>query len=273
MSQPGGQGPEVQPTPTPANSGIPIVQGGNPAWNDVMQHIPEDKRQEVVPHFQKWDQHVNELNEKYSAWENFNKSGIDPEQVQYALQVASLIESQPQAVYDKIGEYLKSQGITVNGGQAVTEPQPTSAGTEGLTQEEFDLLKHPEYIKTKEQLDRVTQIMLQEHESRQQEARIQEQNAAFDKELAGLKSKHGEFDEGIEREITMRMIADENLTMEDAYNDVMSFIGNVRKVARPAYTPIGAGGSVPTQPIDPKKMNSKGVKDLVVQMLEQSSSG
>src|SRR3954470_1975547 len=91
-----------QPTP-PGDS--PLIEGLDSSWNDIVNFIPEDKRADFAPKFKERVQSYEAL----KPWEEFQKSGVTPDQAGTALNLFSVIENNPREVYETIGKHL---GIT-----------------------------------------------------------------------------------------------------------------------------------------------------------------
>lgn len=262
-----GQGQSEQ--PTPANSGIPLVQGGNPAWNDVLQYIPEEKRPEAVTKLQEWDRYNQTLQEEYKPWKSLQEQGIDRDQVEYALRVVNLIENDPRSVFERVAAYLKQNG-SLPEGYVVPDPNEQSLPEipEGLP----DITQHPEFQKVKALAEKSTEAILEQYREQQKQKMIEEQLAAFDRDLEALKKKEGDIPEGVVRLMTHMMANDNNLSMEDAYKEVTGILNQLRPPNSPPFTPLGYGRAVPPKTIDTKSLDDKGVKDLVNQMLSQANA-
>lgn len=237
-----------QPTP-PGDS--PLYDGLGSEWNDIISAFPEDRRSELAP----------KLKERISAyeplkpWEKFNKEGVTPEQADAALNIARAIDNNPKEVYETIGKHL---GITAAQAEAVVEE------LEDADQDD------PRIAKMQQQLDTLIQINLaQRGQTKQQEAQAAAEKQIQD-ELDGLRTKYGK-DAVDEEQIVMRMLH-QDMTAEEAFNAHTEYVDNVRR-RRPAPLIMGgSGGSIPGKAIDPRKLDSKGTKDLVAQMLTHANN-
>jgi hypothetical protein len=243
-----GDGEDGVPTPGEA---MPLIEGGNPAWNSILQHIPEDKRQEVVPTLQEWDQNFQSVQETHAPWKEFSESGVDPETARLALNVLNTIENNPQQAYQTIGNAL---GITPGQAQEVVEnleEEVEEAQTEGISVEQFNALQ------TK--ADAMAQILL----GQRQESLLAEQEQQLDNELSSLKDKHGEFPE---QEVVYRMMHN-GMTAEDALKDYQKFEENLLRNRRPAPKFLTGGGNIPTPKVNPTELDDKQTRDLVAEIL------
>lgn len=241
----------------PANSGIPLVEGGNPAWNDVLQYVPEDKRQEVVPRLQEWDKNYQEVQQQLAPWKEFVDSKVDPETAQLGLNVLTTIENNPQAAYDAIGKHL---GISSKEAKEVVQDvqKDIEAGQDsssGISKEQF------------EQLKKTTDAMAQILVANRQQEEINQEEQALDQELSALKKNKGDFPE---EEIVMRMLH-LGLNAEEAYDHYAQFEENLFKSRKQAPRVLSGGGQVPQPHVKVTELDRKGTKDYVAQMLTQAA--
>lgn len=239
--------------PTPPGD-MPLIEGLGPEWNDIVSAFPEDRRAELGPKLKERVTGLTSTYEPLKQWEDLHKSGITPEQAGSALDIVTTIENNPQHVYDILGKYLQSQGLTPKEAkEAVEEIQ------EGETSED------PRIATMQQQLETVMQIMLAQRNSEVKSKLDAEAEAEIDRDLAGLRKKYGEFDEN---EILMRM-AYRDMTPEQAYQDYTTMVSNIRKT-RPAPMLLGNGGTIPRNDIDVKKLNPTDTKNLVAQMMSNA---
>lgn len=224
--------------------------GVNPAWNDVLNYVPEDKRNEVIPKLQEWDNNFQQVQSTVAPWKDFINSGIDPETAEFSVNVLSTLESNPRAVYDALGAHL---GISSQEAKELVEDQ-------GLLEEELEEPKEdPRIAKLEKQTEAMAQILL----ARKNEEMAAEQDAALDQEMKALRNKLGDFDEEY---VLAKMYA--GMDPEDAAKSYFEFEEQLRSRRPPAPKILSGGsGNIPQASIDPTKLDSKGTKDLVVQML------
>jgi len=235
--------------PIPPGDNVPLVEGLDASWNEFVSYIPEDKRAEFAPKFKERISSYEPLRQ----WEDFHKAGITPESATTALNLMSTIENDPKQVYETIGKYLN---ITPAQAQEVVE-QVQEADQED-----------PRIAKLQQQFETLSQIMLAERQQSSQAQLVSQQEAAVDKEISDAMNKYGQVPED---EILMRMIH-KGMTAEQAHQEYTGRVSEIRKT-RPAPTILGAGGQIPTsRAIDPTKLDSKGTKQLVAQMLDHANA-
>ena len=99
-----------------------VESQGNPAWNDILQDFPVELHPKLTPHLESWDKGVQERIDKihsdYKPWEQFIKAGVEPETVNFGLNVLNSLSENPQMVYEAIGKYY---GLTPAQAKAAVE--------------------------------------------------------------------------------------------------------------------------------------------------------
>lgn len=228
---------------------IPLIEGLGPEWNDIVSAIPEEQRATLGP----------VLKERISAfeplkqWEDLHRSGITPQQAGTALDTIKYIESNPRDVYDAIAKHLN-----------ITPAQAQELEKELDEADSSD----PRVARLQETVETLTQIALAQRQQTTQEKLAEQAEKEIDAELAAVKKKYG--DHIPDEEIIMRMVH-KNISAEDAFKEADSYANEVRR-RRPAPYVMGANGTIPNRAIDPTKLDSKGTKDVVAQMLDHANS-
>lgn len=246
--------PDQIPTPGSVESGVPLVEGVDPSWNNVLSAVPEDKRAEIAGQLRERDKTFNDLKTSYEPWQNFSSNGISPDDAEAAINIMASIEHQPHLVYEALQKHL---GLTPQEAKQVMEENTNPNGEQT---EQFDLSSHPEFTKVKQQAEAAAQILLANREAETKAEEQRKEDEQLEKDLGELKKVYGDFPED---EVVMRMYA-KGLSAEDAYKEFATRL-------RP-NTPyvLGGGGQVPRSPVDVKKLDNKGTKSLVEQMLAHS---
>lgn len=237
--------------------------GPNPAWNDVLGVIPEQFHQMVTPHFQKWDQaaqdrvtQANETVAQYEPYKAFIEHGIDPSELENSLRLAYEINNNPQAVYNALGS---AYGLAGTEAAANEEEEPETPPNPAANAQ----APNQEYTQLREGLELVSKIILDEQNAKAQAA----DDAALESELASLKKKHGDYDEGyVLAMMTNGATGDQAI---EAYKTMRNSLlqSSPRPFAPNIMGSSGGGAGVPSQQIDPTKLSSGETKKLVAQML------
>jgi hypothetical protein len=254
----------------------PLIEGANPAWNDFLRYVPEDKRPEVVPFFQQRDKDVQEriqkVHSEYEPWKEFVKT-VDPETAQFAVEVLAKMQEDPRSVYDSLGEHF---GWT--NGNGSTEPPEPGQGSSGTSQQigdpNFDLEQHPAFQQLAQRNEVLANIMLAQHRSQQEEAAEFEADAELDAEFEEAEKKYGKFDKQAEDFVEMFIIAND-VSVDEAAQAYFKFIEGIGGNRRPPPRLHGGsgGGAVPTPKVNVKNMSDKEAKDMFAQMIMDSQRG
>jgi hypothetical protein len=233
--------------PNPPGENVPLYDGLSSDWNDIVSAFPEDKRNELAPLLKSRLDSIEEGYKPLKQWEDLAKSGVTPEHASTALNLYSIIDTDPKQVYDVLAKHLN---ITPAQAEEVVE-----AVEEG---DESD----PRIQQMQHKIDTLMQIELAKHQQSTTKQREAEAEAAIDKALNDLKKKHGDFDE---EQIVMRMLH-KNMKPEDAYMEYTNMVSELKK--RP-LTPmlLGGGGGIPKPGIDVRKLDGKATRSLVAQMM------
>lgn len=265
----------------PADSNIPegTVQGEvtpdntpgpNPSWEPVLSLLPQNFHSVVTPYFQEWDQAANKriesLNSKFKDYEPFVEYGIGHDDLAAGVRLVNLLNENPQALYDALAQQLGTQ----------QQPAPVTDETDPTEVPEYNL--PPDYDKIKQGVEFLAQRAL-DAETKQAEAAA---NTQLESELKAAEAKHGTLNNALFLPYLSKQIADNpRITVDKAAENFVALrdeIINASKAAEP-YAPnllganSGGGAGLPSNAIDPTKLNSTETKALVVQMLRAAQGG
>lgn len=230
------------------------AKGGHPAWQEILDAIPEQYREAVMPTLEKWDKGVNKrfqsLHSKYEPLKALE--GYDPEQVQMGLNLLERINEDPRAVYD-----LMAQSFGFTSEQGVSENE------ESMSEQQFET--DPALMsKLTAQEQRLAQL--------EQEREMQQFQEQLDGYLAYLHEpepgKRVEFDD--DYVITLLANGVDGEEAVSRYQKIVEAATPVNNTPPPAPRIMPSGGGVPSNAIDPKTLTDGQTKDLVAQMLQQA---
>jgi len=226
-------------------------QGINPAWNDLLGVVPQELHSQVTPHLQNWDRNVQQRFEKvqseYEPWKPVIGSGFNPEDAQFALNLLNALQSNPRDVYDRLGEYYKFNNPDGLQGQGQGEP-PTE-----------DNPYAKDIAELRQQNQQLAELMYQQRQAEM----AQQADSQLDAELSALKQKYGDYNEKF---VVAQMMA--GTSAEEAVQQYFAWRDQELQRNIPKPLILGAGGSVPNGGIDPRKLDDKGTKSLIVDMLK-----
>jgi hypothetical protein len=247
------------------------VEGGeapglNPAWTEALSAIPEQFHQTLTPHFQQWDQsaqqRIEQANSQVKTFEGFQPfidSGISPQDLEQAAQLAYMVQTDPQTVYNALAE---AHGF--GSGETVSQGTEGEEGAEGLQDPRFE-----EFAQQQQQmqqgLDLVAQTLLQQEQSKISQAA----DAKLDAEISELKTKYPTFDENYFLSLMANGASSEEAAT--AYQQLTQNIlqQNPRPFAPTVMGNSGGGTGLPSQAIDPTKLSGKDRRALVAEMVRR----
>lgn len=255
-------------TPDGANSGENTGQGENsgginPAWNDMLSIVPEELHSQVTPHLRNWDQNfqskVQSVQSEYAPFEEFKSAGVSADQLKMGMGLMQALENDPKQVYDLLASQFNFGAETGQG-----ETEEANDEFEGLPDAVKEKLS--KFDNVQQQLDTLMQWAV----GQQNQSAEQQEDAALENLMSNLRTKHGNFDEHY---VLSKMQA--GMDAEDAIKDYNAFVERISTEAQRPRAPriLGSGSVVPgEQALDPKKMDPKQTKDLVVQYLMNNAS-
>lgn len=232
--------------------------GPNPAWNDVLSVIPSDLHEQVTPYFQKWDQsaqqRIESLNSQFEAYKPFVENQISPEDLEQGLQLMYQLNTNPQGVYQALAE---AYGY----GNVQPEGQGNETGAEG--EGDGQIFQDPRFDQLQQGLDLVAQTILQQNEAKM----AQEAEAQIDSEIASLKQKHP----GISEEFALSLMVN-GFDVDQVGQHWQAVSQNILQQNPRPFAPNvmgsnGGGTGLPSQAVDVTKLDDKGRRNLVAQML------
>lgn len=237
-------------------------QGVNPAWNEFFEAIPEDFRDQVqpavMPVLEKWDQGVQKRFEAYKPFERYVKEGIDPEVLDYSMNLFNTLNTNEGAiqVFEQLGQYLEKEGLL---GQEEDEED---------AEEEFDWKALPAPLRKQiEQLQGGFSTLAEYQIAQEQQKREAEEDALLEAELKSLKDKYGDYDEDW---VLAKMV--NGMDAEEAVQAYHQWLDKtLQERNRPTgFKPMGSGsGGFPSgnANFDPKKASNREVTDMITAML------
>ena len=278
-------GPDATAGATPA----PQSTGFNPAWEPLREAIGEDFfNTHAMPVLKGMDEsahtRITNLNNELKSFEGFKpfvEQGLTPQAIQQSMELAQLIEANPQQVYDFLGQHL---------GVAPVEEEPEGLEQFGAGQD--GAMQLPQAV-----LDQLaaSQQFQQQYYAEQQERAQMEQQAQWeaeatrelDQQMSTFLQRNPTFTEadkgelfraqydllkrleaqGINRMPTLDEAAAE-LQQRAAYFTQRFGAGN----GAPNPLPTTTGGDIPGQQPNVAKMSKSDLNDLVAQTLATANA-
>jgi hypothetical protein len=255
----------VQGDNSPSEGNTP---GPNPAWNEVLELLPEQFHPVVTPKFQAWDQaaqsrieSVNSQLKNFEPYQRFVEHGISDTELEQGLRLMYEINNNPENVWKALQEAYKFGGD----GNNAAIPNPNGEGN-GEEDDDPPIGVDPETINQQgELLQAVAQIVLNDAQSKQA-AKADEE---LDAELNALKEKIGDYDERY-----VLSLMQTGMSAEDAGNAFVALkqsFAQSQPFAPSVLGSSGGGAGLPSNAVDPTKLSGKETRNLVAQMLEQAA--
>jgi hypothetical protein len=226
----------------------------NPAWNAILEPLPQEFHKQIMPKLQEWDTNFAKVQSDYAPYKPLLENNVPYESVQKAFQLAALINSNPRAVYDDLGQrfgFNSGQGQQqVDEDDDDQEPNPQDIGGEG-----FDITKHPQFVQLQNVVNQLQQGITQQQQSVQQAQLEAQAQSEIDTEFRTLEAKVGKLPEDIKTEIVRRAMligdarGDGNYWIEEGYQDYAKFVNRIRNTRANNTAPdtLSGNGGMPQQ--------------------------
>lgn len=260
---------EEEPDDEPEDSGTPEFSG-HPAWKTILDAVPAEYHDKVLPTLQEWDAGVSrrfqKIHDEYEPYKEFEQ--YDPNNLKQAADLYTALVNDPAATWETIGKVF---GLS---------PEDLSQSVSSEDDEDFDYSELPPSVKAKlakiDEHDRALEMMQKEQYARQQSQTEAEEDAALDAYISELHEQYGGFDE----EYVVSLIAS-GYDGEEAVERFYSLIETASKASNPtpaapkqsAPRIMSGSGGVPTPEIpDTSKMSNQDTQSLVAEILKLAAN-
>jgi hypothetical protein len=234
---------------------------GHPAWQAILDAIPADYHDKVMPTLQEWDRGVSrrfqKIHDEYEPYKAFEE--IDPDDIRQALQVYGALTEDPQTTWETIGRVY---GLS---------PQQVSQAMSS-EEEDLDLDALPQSIRDRlsriDQHDALLAQMAEQMQQAQQAEEEAEEDAALEGLLSDLQEEYGEFDE----DYVVGLIAS-GVDPEEAVERFQSFTSRYQPQQPQQSAPkvMSSGGGVPSSsPVNVNGLSNQDTQALVAELLRLS---
>lgn len=237
---------------------------GHPAWDEILSTVPQEFHHLITPTLEKWDSGVQKkIQDLHSQIDPYREiiEDIDPEVVDMALKLAEAVQADPRAVYEQLAEAYGFDSSE----QGVTEMENT---VEDLFNDGSDTAQLANALAEQramlEQLQQERQAELEAIAQAQEEAELDE---LLDEYIDALHQEYGDFNEDF-----VITLMGNGLDGEEAVKEFFSIVQEASQAQQPsesssAPTVLGSGGNIPSNAIDPSKLNPSQTSELVAQLL------
>lgn len=265
------------PTQQPSTTPQPTQQPGNvhPAWQPVLDKIPAGFHDVLRPHLQEWDRNVQQgyerIQSQYAPYKQFLDAKVDPGQIQQALQLVNLLNSDPESVYRSMGEHF---------GFAQGEQGPPNNADEfdlgEQNEQQFDLEKDPRFQQLQQQQAQINQALMQAQQAqveKQADADVERWHAAGEKTLsdAGITPSREAWNMIYGAAFALgQATGDAAKAFESAVADYVNHYKTIRAMplaGSSAPNVLPASGGLPSANANRPKLGSKDLRNIGVEML------
>lgn len=234
-------------------------QGGNPAWQPLLQELPPEYHEKVTPFLQQWDQGVNKrfetVQSEYKPWEPVVKGGHDPQTALMGLNLLSLIQADPMFVVNQIQKHYPDQFSSNGTSQDAGAGQGQESPDDNPYKEHFDRLES--------QQRKIAEHLLSQQQQKQQAA----DEAEYDKILQGLEKDHGPFNVQM-----VNALVASGVDPADAVKQYKDWERSAAINYNPAPRVLGGGGGMPNSTkVNPSKLNEGEFNQLGADLLRQAN--
>jgi len=245
--------------------------GGNPAWDSLrskLDPVSFHSIQEDLKNFDKnAESRISSLNQQLKE---YNELG-SPEQLQNYATIAQRLDTEPEVIYNALGEFLKQNGRMP---ETEAELQDAVDEEEAFGTEEAPV--DPRLAQLEQQQQQMQEFLAQQEQVRVQ----QEADSALEQEIGELKKAHPDFTEDDVREVLMRAAfqlqssGKAGKLSDVAQGYVDKTVNRIRAVPRPGDSAprlLPTSGGVPAgqQATPLGKMSRNDVQSLIASSLEQ----
>lgn len=246
--------------------------GGNPAWDSLRSKLDPVSFHNIQDDLKTFDKNaesrISSLNQQLKQ---YNELG-SPEQLQNYATIAQRLDTEPEVIYNALGEFLKQNGRLPETQQEMQDAVDEEEATSGNDEAPVD----PRLA----QLEQQTQQM-QEFLSQQEQMRIQQEaDVVLGQEIDELKQAHPDFSEDDVREVLMRAAfqlqsSGKAAKLSDVAQEyVDKTVNRIRAVPRPGDsaprllpTSGGMPGGQQAKPLG--KLSRDDVQSLIASSIEQ----
>ena len=246
--------------------------GGNPAWDSLRSKLDPVSFHNIQDDLKTFDKNaesrISSLNQQLKQ---YNELG-SPEQLQNYATIAQRLDTEPEVIYNALGEFLKQNGRLPETQQEMQDAVDEEEATSGNDEAPVD----PRLA----QLEQQTQQM-QEFLSQQEQMRIQQEaDYVLGQEIDELKQAHPDFSEDDVREVLMRAAfqlqsSGKAAKLSDVAQEyVDKTVNRIRAVPRPGDsaprllpTSGGMPGGQQAKPLG--KLSRDDVQSLIASSIEQ----
>lgn len=292
-------------TPTPGSSApasnIPQVPGsnpntggGHPAWQEILNEVPQALHDKVRPTLEKWDRGVEErfaqVHSQYEPYKPFVEQGITPQQIDAGMRLFAALQADPRQFYTFLGEQLgispqQAQQLSQQvSGQGQQQDGSVDLGEFGdqSQQQQVDprIAQHLQMLEQQQmQMQQFLAQQAQVAQAREADAWLNQKQAAIDTTFKQRGIELGKEDWNYILSVAAghaqsnpQLAPDKALDMAVKSYETQLARFQSRPTANQSAPPVFApSGGTPSTGFDASKLSDMERRNLMVQMLTQAN--
>lgn len=258
----------------------------NPAWNGLLEKIPEQFHHLIAGDLKQWDRNYNSLAQQYAPWKAFNTQGVTPDSLQKAYQVYQTINNNPMEVYRRLGEALKDQLPS----QSQQTQQQNQANQNSSSQEydqysdedDSDSPTDPNYKSLQKKFDQLQQMVQNDFQTRRETQMSQQYEQQIDSMLNQIEETNGAFDKSdVLQRVAAQMQMGQQPDIIKAYQEQQAFINHYTNQVQqtqqqnspPIVNPPNGGTPSTSQTANADTSTEEGRKARFAELLRMAQMG
>lgn len=264
-------GPVEAAEPTTEASDAETSGGVNPAWESLRTKLDPVSFHAIQDDLKNFDKNaesrISSLNQQLKEYSELGSV----EQLQNYAAVAQKLDTEPETIYNALGEFLKQ-----NGRLPETEAELQEAVDEEEATEESQQINDPRLAQLEQQQQQMQEFLQQQEQQRIQ----QEADVALEQEIGELKKQYPDFAEEDVREVLMRAAFQlqtdgKAAKLQDVAKEyVENTVNRIRAVPRPGDSApklLPTSGGLPQAAPEKSlgKLSRNEVQDFIAGSLQQ----
>lgn len=211
--------------------------GGNPAWEDIRKKLDPLLFKSIEENLKEFDKNaqsrIESLNKQYEPYKPFAEQGLGQQQIAQAVQLAQMIDQNPEEIYQKLGEFLKQ-----NGKLPETQKEVKDA-LDGNDEDEGDEPVDPRIAQLEESQKQMEAFI----KAQAEEKASKEADAALESEISALRKAKPEMsdedlEEVINRAATIGFLNHQKglnkvPKLAEVYEEVVKYRNSILQAPRP----------------------------------------
>jgi hypothetical protein len=261
------------PVDTAESSNEGETSKGNPAWESVRTKLDPISFHNIEEDLKGFDKNaesrISSLNQQLKGYSDLGT----PEQLQNYSNIAQRLDTEPEVIYNALGEFLKENGRLPQNEKEMKE----AVDEEEASNENEDAPSDPRFDQLQQQQQKMQDFLDQQAEEKNQ----READSSLEREIGELKKTHPDFTEADVKDVLMRAAfqlqsnGKAGKLSDIAQEYVDNTVNRIRAVPRPGDsaprllpTSGGTPGSSQAKPLG--KLSRSETQDLIANSIEQS---